>query len=347
MIKQLLSWLSKKHEPSINEAVQETKKHNQAIKFIHNPKHLDYVPTLDEWLSEHSLQPHVENAVRMIAKPTIALTNLRPNDPVPLGSSRIGGLPDMPIYQAWPSSKVDGYAMVFLCQINLAEISIKSALPQNGWLYFFLDFDEPAYNIRNTVIYIPENTELIPTQFPDGFKPSVEMELVGQNTFPQCQFNFSPSFDLTMESKEFDTLTEKEQDKIYDTSPRFESHLFGWHKEWNGDARRDAYFYAKGMESIQYLCHFTVDDYVENAYSGEKFPGEDVFSKNVTLLEDWHTNQKVHQQEIQRWKILFTLGSHQEAKMCWWDAGLLEFLIHEDDLANRDFSKIYCNLASS
>jgi uncharacterized protein YwqG len=41
------------------------------------------------------------------------------------------------------------------------------------------------------------------------------------------------------------------------------------------------------------------------------------------------------------------IGSEDDVGWCWGDAGLLEVLIHDDDLRDRRFDKTYLRLCSS
>lgn len=67
--------------------------------------------------------------------------------PPPLGSSRIGGWPDLPRGMAWP--RWDARPMAFLAQINLAEAHAAQpglALPARGLLSFFIGCSEQTYS---------------------------------------------------------------------------------------------------------------------------------------------------------------------------------------------------------
>ncbi len=58
-------------------------------------------------------------------------------DRLPLGASRIGGIPDLPPGFAWPES--EGRKIQFLAQIDFAQMPRwdDSPLPADGWLYYF------------------------------------------------------------------------------------------------------------------------------------------------------------------------------------------------------------------
>lgn len=57
-------------------------------------------------------------------------------DTLPLGASRLGGVPDLPVGMAWPDR--DGVPMEFIAQINCAQVaSLDPRLPAGGTLLFF------------------------------------------------------------------------------------------------------------------------------------------------------------------------------------------------------------------
>ncbi len=64
----------------------------------------------------------------------------------PVGSSRFGGLPDLPIGSKWPT--VDGIPLMFVGQFNmkgLARLTAASVLPNDGLLSFFFDATLTGY----------------------------------------------------------------------------------------------------------------------------------------------------------------------------------------------------------
>ncbi len=78
------------------------------------------------------LEPYLKYSVR--------ITTSRAKEPLPIGSTKFGGHPHLPPSLPWPVSQEDGWAMPFICQLNLAEIrpwDHENFLPDHGWLYFF------------------------------------------------------------------------------------------------------------------------------------------------------------------------------------------------------------------
>ncbi|WP_379163638.1 DUF1963 domain-containing protein [Paenibacillus sp. sgz5001063] len=100
-------------------------------------------------------------------------------DAIQLGTSKIGGHPDVPSTFQWPSWK--HHPMSFVAQINLAEFpmnEIDSEYPASGILYFFyvydpdLWYDDPRYDNdkmkNNLVYYTTDTSELIRMEPPKG-----------------------------------------------------------------------------------------------------------------------------------------------------------------------------------
>lgn len=69
------------------------------------------------------------------SKDVVQQDDLRRQDLIELGDSRLGGLPDLPQSIAWPES--GGKRLPFVAQLNLSEIPPAPHLPNSGWMYVF------------------------------------------------------------------------------------------------------------------------------------------------------------------------------------------------------------------
>jgi len=69
-----------------------------------------------------------------------------------LGASRVGGLPDLPSDWAYPQDDA-GRPLVFICQINLAEVPPTPPLPACGTLYCFVADDDDASAVRHRILF--------------------------------------------------------------------------------------------------------------------------------------------------------------------------------------------------
>ena len=119
-----------------------------------------------------------------LARPALRMVKKKAKDAQrPIGTSKIGGLPDLPKGYAWPKGKecraiynddtkgVDQLAG-FLAQVNFADIAHTQAtkdLPKEGLLSFFafqdIENDNPDV-IGAKAVFFPEITGFVPTKPP-------------------------------------------------------------------------------------------------------------------------------------------------------------------------------------
>ena len=140
------------------------------------------------------------------------------------GSSKVGGVPDVPKGFAWPSEGSandddedededdddagDGGPLTFVCQINLAELPADAGLPKTGMLYLFSIADSDrayGYEIDDTtakLIYTTE-TKLSPASPPDEVEALEERAVVlGSALLPEDRYEGHPvkrRFDMSIE----------------------------------------------------------------------------------------------------------------------------------------------------
>jgi hypothetical protein len=96
----------------------------------------------------------------------------RKGGPKRVGSSRFGGIPDLPRDCPWP--ELDGELMTFIAQINLADVSrVRSPLPRKGRLYFFVGEVHTLCTVTEVIYSDVHGARLTPTPPPPG-KPYVD-----------------------------------------------------------------------------------------------------------------------------------------------------------------------------
>ena len=125
--------------------------------------------------------------VTSLLAPTILIQRERTDAPIPLGASRIGGDPDLPIFGRWPS--YERLPMMFVAQINLGEVAASvpmESLPSAGQLYLFADVQSGDME--------PECFQFIASKgrwLRRCAGPPWETEKL-----PPCRLTFHPSWDL-------------------------------------------------------------------------------------------------------------------------------------------------------
>ncbi len=142
-----------------------------------------------------------------LVKPTLSLVVIenedgeRSEDSLPLGTSKLGGLPDLSDGMAWPTSAQGAFA--FLCQINLRDIAgtqVARELPENGLLSFFALTDSNEFTVIESggnwrVIWTPETTGL------SRLTASTKLDDVNQ-VVPARSLQFFENLDLPCSSWE-------------------------------------------------------------------------------------------------------------------------------------------------
>jgi len=133
-------------------------------------------------------EPHFDAIFRTL-RPGVRLVagDAAPLESFPVGTTRVGGLPDLPVGMAWPhhppSSKLRGEEAIvqFLLQIDLAEARwtfADGALPESGLLSLFRSFSYFDDDAPPLVYHFPAGTALertAPTVIPTGFDDHAAM----------------------------------------------------------------------------------------------------------------------------------------------------------------------------
>lgn len=116
-------------------------------------------------LAEHDLADR-RAELRALATPAIIL--MESANAMPVGGSRIGGGPDLPLGMAWPRDP-SGFHLNFLVQVDLSTLPApEAALPASGLLSFFsgTDFSDPL------VLHTREGTALTRHDLPEDAEES-------------------------------------------------------------------------------------------------------------------------------------------------------------------------------
>lgn len=133
-------------------------------------------------LAKEGLGP-VADRLRGLARPSIRLRAVaRDDDEIPIGSSKLGGEPDLADGSEWPSW--EGKPLSFLAQLDLEEVApfdLERLLPTTGRLLFFYDAagqpwgGQAADRGRWRVLWNPAGEALVRTAPPDVLPPVLEL----------------------------------------------------------------------------------------------------------------------------------------------------------------------------
>jgi len=246
---------------------------------------------------------------------------------IPLGSSKLGGKPDLPDGVEWPSWQ--GHALGFLGQLNLAEISgfaCCNLLPKSGLLYFFYDPDQGTWG------FDPEDKgswKVISSSGPVDqlARRNHPEEIPDYARFRPCAVKFFEALSMpgaeSLPIAELE-LSEREKEKYWDFLEEFrnqhwaeEGHqILGRPDEIQGDMQLECQLVSNGL--------YCGDE------SGYRSPRREQLDPGAAA-----------------WKLLLQMDSDENAAMMWGDLGSLYFWIHEKDLQTGNFDNAWMILQCS
>ena len=129
--------------------------------------------------------------LRQVARQEIKITFGQTDEPLLVGSSRIGGRPDVPSDFVWPTYEGSSYdvelkcrPLSFLAQINLRDVAAwdeEHLLPTEGILSFFYELEtmqwgfDPKDEGSARVFWFPDSETLSPADFPDDMEQQLKL----------------------------------------------------------------------------------------------------------------------------------------------------------------------------
>jgi uncharacterized protein YwqG len=277
-------------------------------------------------LSANGLSAYLD-LVDRLALPSLRLNATpTPDGAIPVGGSRLGGLPDLTPEQPWPAMP-DGAPMSFIGQIRLQDahaLDGGAALPAEGLLSFFYDASQQTYGADPNdhggfrVLYVDAAAQASLAHqagWPDG--------LPGAARYGAAAVSFAPELtyaqDLQAELPER-TITPQDQARFEaaltrlvpapSTAPRHR--LLGHPDTIQDDMRQECQLAANGV----------ADPSADPQRVAELVAGAN------------------------EWRLLLQVDSDARIGMRWASAGMLYFWIREQDLASARFDNCWVVLQS-
>lgn len=230
-----------------------------------------------------------------------------------LSRSYLKGAPLVPKNFKWPI-RSDGTKLVFLAQIDLAEVSgwecIEDSLPADGILSFFYDVEGQPWGSSLSdkdgwrVFYFPASSDL-ELYLDEGPDDHWSIDWLEEHSYPDSA------------SEEFMTLADSAQEE-------YEAFVECAYEE--GPIHRllghPVLIQADYRESIEI---------VSNQINFEKIRADREALKELN-------------EDSKKWRLLLQLDSDDGIDWTWGDNGSLYFCIEEDALKRRDFSNVWVEL---
>jgi hypothetical protein len=251
-----------------------------------------------------------------------------------VGSSRIGGVPDLPPTLGWPAP--DGDAWSFVAQVDLGALTADwvDGLPTSGWLYFFVGEDLSATDPRHAVLHFDGPRDALrPTAHPSATRYAARAE------------RLEPSVVLGESAREDDDDDDNDLRDQLDALGPSRTQLGGL--AWADDLGEMAHLLRTGRAALigrlalepqhldKQIVNVWADANVELAAELERVRDE--------LLPAFREHESAEREAMQRWRVLFLVVS-EEDDTPWSDVGALHFVIDDDDLRAGRFDRTYCCL---
>lgn len=265
------------------------------------------------------LAPHCRSSIRV-------LPQAAPAEVLPVGSSHLGGVPDLPADITWPAW--EGRSLSFLAQLNLAELAAFPAatlLPPDGLLSFFYDAQEQPWGYNATdrdrfaVLYHPGAAVLAPRPLPTG------LSIAEYTAFPVASLAFAAEMTLP---DPWEAETGIADEEVDETQRQAMWRLL--HRHGDGTSR-----VLGNPDTIQGALRqqcALVSRGISEGSPEQMQQNREALGFSEAEVETWK------QQAPTEWELLLQLDSHEaEANMMWGDMGRLYFCVSRTALARRDF----------
>lgn len=287
---------------------------------------------LKQLISQYRLEPLADELAEK-AQSAVYMVTTNSDDYTEQGNSRIGGIPDLPVGEIWPQTE-RGF-LTFVAQINLSELPALTGnpLPDMGLLSFFIGGTNDRPHFYHRVLFFDGESQ--PLQ--KAIQPDLEsfQEATEWATYKPYRVKMQTGISLpNYNAKEWQTFSQL----------MHEVDANGWHWE-------DRYFEMESALSVFGQKRRDTSQLLGFAESFGDYPSG--YYAQLDREEKWKlgmpipTTTQPIQEEVAKWHLVLQLDSHFDAGMCWWDAGMLQYVIHDDDLKVREFRRTFCTLITS
>lgn len=317
--------IEKKHLKLIEDISYNSKNENPIDESLYN---LSNYPEKQTQLEKSILAiPKIVEFQNMIMYYSSIKTSLildKDKKDIPIGTSKVGGSPDLPKDCKHPKDK-NGLLYIFHAQINCEEIAeFQNYLPRKGMLYFFVDDEEYAENPM--VLYSETNEALT------RFKYTKKTEFTDSNFNGDFRKEVKVHFENSISLPEF-------YNSSYYGKERYPKYKSLWENPEN----------QKKVETLE-NCIGDLEKVIEESLDLHNDPLQlRTHSLNSSVFTQHESPQEQAAGKLggesNEWLVLLNMESIDEFNF--WDAGTLSYCIHKKDLAIKDFSNVYTSIESS
>ena len=266
-------------------------------------------------LGEAGLEELAERILRL-ARPAVRLRTTKARDEkLPIGSSKIGGFPDLRRDIDWPTWNEQRLA--FLGQLNLSDVqrfAFCEVLPKQGLLQFFYDREQRTWGFDpkdrgSWCVRLEPDLHGLERSFADSHYPTCRLDAHETMTLPAWEcYDFQQLAISSHDREEYFRILDEVESTESDPNPLHQ--VLGNPSPIQGDMQSECQLVSNGL------------------YCGGPAGYDNQRAKElVSGAADW--------------QLLFQLDSDDTAEMMWGDAGRLYFWITRAALKSRRFGEAW------
>lgn len=264
--------------------------------------------------------------------PVIFFDTQQTSEPLPVTTSKVGGVPYVPVGTAAPTNG-SGQNLGLIAQINCSELPTNDIYPETGILQFWLDphedlwglnLDDPTSQQKTRVVYYPT------LDTPDSGVGTAVTELIVNNPQDDLYWPVSGRHGYGLIAK-----SQSNEEWIFDGRPHSE-----FTRIWNDmypeqliasiwDLRK----FDGGADTIKTLRDMTG---TPESYTHHKIGGYPLFEQRDPRDGD----AALTQYTVNLLTLISRVESGSHEGIMWGDMGTANWMVTSHQLKNRDFSKV-------
>jgi uncharacterized protein YwqG len=286
------------------------------------------LPDYAQALHKSSL-PYKDELAKLVRPAVLLHSTPTSQENLPVGTSRLGGIPDLPPEIAWPTWQ--GKPQSFIAQINLSELpdfSDRNLLPKKGFLFFFYDSAQSTSGMYKSeqssfaVFYSIDlahsiQPNLMPIDFEQStlFKPALLSFTIGPS-IPGWEHPLLERLGLSFEERlEYAQITSQVETDVQEQRQRFLHQMLG---------------YPQPMQfEVAWDCERAQVGYWE------------ADKEKRRELEPFIREQ------VEQWELLLQVDYDTHTGMDWIGSGRIYYMIRRQDLEQRQFNQAWFVLQST
>ena len=273
----------------------------------------------------------VRPRIAALARPSLRIKATTLNWDIKPGSSKFGGLPDLPAGVQWPTYRKTPtskeFAIPLIAQIRLsdiAELEEEHDLPPSGWLWFFSDAMGLYVSHHESLDVYNDPRKSRVLYFADEAAPTIRMQpprvLPEDRPWKVRRLEFTR--EMTLPDAETTWIGMAESEDAFVRLEREEWMEYATRRQqWSEGFRHRLLGYSDDVQPWQLEGGY-------NRYRHYLFPGE---PDPQTKAEE--------QAAYRKGRLLFEIESHDDMSFGRWGCGA--FFIRDEDLRARRFDRVW------